>query len=181
MVKGDYFTGLTSAGIIRCLEVHGPCLRLDAALSDPPPPRAPGTIGRPRLQGQRRPTLEAVWADERTPGTPLLVAPWEGEGPREGESATATAVWSHTGEPPVAIRWVVIRDPHEHCKPQALLSTNLAHTPEQMLTWFVRRWTLEVTVEEARAHLGMERSAKGMIVRWRARPQRCGASTRSSR
>ena len=25
-----------------------------------------------------------------------------------------------------------------------------------MLTWFVRRWTMEVTWEEARAHLGME-------------------------
>jgi hypothetical protein len=37
-----------------------------------------------------------------------------------------------------------------------LLSTNLEHTPAQMLTWFVRRWTLEVTFEEARAHLGME-------------------------
>jgi hypothetical protein len=36
------------------------------------------------------------------------------------------------------------------------LSTNLAHTPEQILTWFVRRWTMEVTFEEARAHLGLE-------------------------
>jgi hypothetical protein len=35
-------------------------LRLDAALSDPPPQRAPGTTGRPRLKGKRRPTLEAV-------------------------------------------------------------------------------------------------------------------------
>jgi hypothetical protein len=25
-----------------------------------------------------------------------------------------------------------------------------------MLTWFVQRWTLEVTFEEAQAHLGME-------------------------
>ena len=25
-----------------------------------------------------------------------------------------------------------------------------------MLAWFVRRWTMEVTFEEARAHLGME-------------------------
>jgi hypothetical protein len=37
-----------------------------------------------------------------------------------------------------------------------LLSTKLEHTPVQMLTWFVRRWTMEVTCEEARAHLGME-------------------------
>ena len=36
------------------------------------------------------------------------------------------------------------------------MSTHLEHTPEQMLTWFVRRWTIEVTFEEARAHLGME-------------------------
>ena len=37
-----------------------------------------------------------------------------------------------------------------------VLSTNLEHTVVQILTWFVRRWTMEVTFEEARAHLGME-------------------------
>ena len=131
-------------------------LRLDAALYDPPPQREPGTKGRPRLKEKRRPTLEAVLADERTPWTPLLVAQWYGEGPREVEVATATAVWYHRGKPPVAIRWVLIRAPQACCKPQALLSTNVAHTPAQMLTWFVRRWTMEVTFEEARAHLGME-------------------------
>jgi hypothetical protein len=131
-------------------------LRLDAALYDPAPHRAPGTNGRPRLKGKRRPTLEAVLAAERTPWTTLLVAQWYGQGLREVEVATDTAVWYHTGKPPVAIRWVLIRDPKKAFKPQALLSTNLAHTPEQILTWFVRRWTMEVTFEEARAHLGME-------------------------
>ena len=95
-------------------------------------------------------------ADERTQWTTLIVDQWYGEGPREVEVATDTAVWYHTGKPPVAIRWILIRDPHQRFKPQALLSTNLAHTPAQMLPWFVRRWTMEVTFEEARAHLGME-------------------------
>ena len=131
-------------------------LRLDAALYDPQPQRAPGTKGRPRLKGKRRPTLEAVLADERTQWTPVLVEQWYGAGPREVEVATDTAVWYHAGKPPVAIRWVLIRDPQECFKPQALLSTNLAHTVAQILTWFVRRWTMEVTFEEARAHLGME-------------------------
>jgi hypothetical protein len=131
-------------------------LRLDAALYDPPPYRKPGTKGRPRLKGKRRPTLEAVLADEKPPGPPLLVAQWYDDGPRGVEVATDTAVWYHAGKPPVAIRWVLIRDPQERFKPQALLSTNLQHTPEQMRTWFVRRWTMEVTFEEARAHLGME-------------------------
>ena len=130
-------------------------LRLDAALYDPAPYRAPGTNGRPRLKGKRRPTLEAVLAAERTPWTTVLVAQWYGAGPCAVEVATDTAVWYHTGKPPVAIRWVLIRDPKKTFKPQALLSTNLAHTPEQMLTWFVRRWTMEVTFEEARTHLGM--------------------------
>jgi hypothetical protein len=129
-------------------------LRLDAALSEPPPPRRPRTPGRPRLTGKRRPPLEAVLADERTPWTPLHVAQWYGDGPREVEAATA--VWSHTGKPPVAIRWVLLRDSQECFKSQALLATNLEHTPAQMLTWFVRRWTMEVTFAEARAHLGME-------------------------
>jgi hypothetical protein len=131
-------------------------LRLDAALYDPPPLREPGQRGRPRLKGKRRPTLEAVLADEKTQWTKLTVDDWYGEGPRAVEVATDTAVWYHTGKPPVAIRWVLSRAPHERCKPQALLSTNLAHTCAQMLAWFVRRWTMEVTFEEARAHLGME-------------------------
>jgi hypothetical protein len=131
-------------------------LRLDAALYDPPPPRKPSTRGRPRLKGKRRPTLEAVLADEKTPWTTLVVDQWYGEGPREVEVTTDTAVWYHTGKPPVAIRWVLIRDPKQAFKPQALLSTNLEHTPDQILPWFVRRWTMEVTFEEARAHLGME-------------------------
>src|ERR671933_632360 len=46
-------------------------LRLDAALYDPPPHRVPGTKGRPRLTGKRRPTLEAVLADGPTPWTTL--------------------------------------------------------------------------------------------------------------
>jgi hypothetical protein len=131
-------------------------LRLDAALYDPAPPREPATPGRPRLKGKRRPTLEVVLVDEETEWTTLKVEQWYGEGPREIEVATDTAVWYHAGKPPVAIRWVLIRDPLERFKPQALLSTHLAHTPEQIVTWFVRRWTMEVTFEEARAHLGME-------------------------
>ncbi len=131
-------------------------LRLDAALYDPAPPREPGQKGRPRLKGDRRPTLEVVLADEETQWSTLTIDDWYGQGPREVEVATDTAAWYHAGKPPVAIRWVLIRDPHKRFKPQAVLSTNLEHTAEQMLTWFVRRWTMEVTFEEARAHLGME-------------------------
>jgi len=94
-------------------------LRLDAALYDPPPPRAPGQRGRPRLKGKRRPTLEAVLADEKTQWSTLTVDDWYGEGPREVDVATDTAVWYHTGKPPVALRWVLIRDPQERFNPRS--------------------------------------------------------------
>ena len=56
----------------------------------------------------------------------------------------------------MAIRWVLIRDPAGEFAPQALLSTALTHSPLQILSWFVRRWRMEVTFQEARAHLGLE-------------------------
>jgi hypothetical protein len=131
-------------------------LRLDAALDDPPPTREPGQRGRPRLKGDRRPTLEAVLADEDTTWSTLTIERWYGNTPHEVEVATDSAVWYHSGKPPMLLRWVLIRDPNQCFEPQALLSTNLDHTPEQILTWLIRRWTMEVTREEARAHLGLE-------------------------
>jgi hypothetical protein len=54
------------------------------------------------------------------------------------------------------LRWGLMRDPHQCFEPQALLSTNLDQTPEQILTGGIRRWTIEVTRAKARAHLGLE-------------------------
>ena len=81
---------------------------------------------------------------------------WYGGGEREVEVCTDTAVWYHAGLPPVAIRWVLIRDPQAAFEPQALVTTCLTRAPSQMLKWFVRRWRMEVTFEEARAHLGIK-------------------------
>ena len=50
------------------------------------------------------------------------------------------------------LRWVLIRDPQGRFAPQALLCTDLAAEPAQVLAWFVLRWQLEVTFAEARRH-----------------------------
>jgi hypothetical protein len=131
-------------------------LRLDAALFDPAPERVPGRMGRPRLKGPRRPTLKQLLQDNTRTWETYLIEHWYGGAPREVEVLTETAVWYHTGLPPVPIRWVLIRDPRGQFDAQALLSTHLHQAPEQVLRWFVRRWRMEVTFEEARAHLGIE-------------------------
>jgi len=131
-------------------------LRMDAQLYDPAPERKPGQKGRPRLKGARRPSPQQVLHDPKTKWTKLEIEQWYGGEKREVEIYSETAIWYKTGHKPVAIRWVLVRDPLEEFKPQAFLSTNLAHTPWQILTWFVRRWRMEVTFEEARTHLGIE-------------------------
>jgi hypothetical protein len=131
-------------------------LRLDARLFAPSPPRSPHQKGRPRLVGHRLPTLEQRNADAGTGWTRLTVAQWYGRQERAVEVVSETAVWYHTGLPPVPIRWVLICDPHGKFPTQALLSTDLSASPEQILAWFVQRWQLEVTFHEMRAHLGME-------------------------
>ena len=130
--------------------------RLDAALYTPAPKGKPGQMGRPRKKGARLPTLEQVLNDARTCWKKVVIPDWYGEGRRMVEITSATAVWFHSGMPPLPIRWVLIRDPKGKFKSQALLSTDLSAEPEQILKWFVMRWRLEVTFHEVRDHLGVE-------------------------
>lgn len=130
--------------------------RLDAALYEPAPKRKAGQQGRPRLKGQRLPTLTQVLKSQKTLWRRLRVGRWYGEIRRTIEIASGTAVWYHTGMPAVPIRWVLIRDPKGKFKSQALLCTKLAAKPEQIVEWFIQRWQVEVTLREVRTHLGVE-------------------------
>ena len=131
-------------------------LRLDAALYEPAPPRTPGQPGRPRKKGQRLPTLEQVAADPNTAWQRLTMKQWYGQANRVIEIASGTAVWFHSGLPVVPIRWILVRDPQGLFPTQALLSTDLNAAAADIVRWFVRRWQVEVTFEEVRAHLGVE-------------------------
>ncbi len=129
--------------------------RLDAALYEPVKP-ASGKMGRPRKKGNRLPTLEKIAEDKLTRWKRLTVPEWYGEKKRDIEITSETAVWFHSGKPPLPIRWVIVRDPKKIFKTQALLCTDITVSPEQIIEWFVRRWQVEVTFHEVRTHLGVE-------------------------
>jgi len=129
--------------------------RMDAALYEPAQP-APGKMGRPRKKGQRLPTLEKVATDKHTRWKRLKVQDWYGEKKRDIQITSQTAVWFHNGQPPVPIRWVIVRDPKRIFKTQALLCTDVNISAEQIIQWFIRRWQVEVTFHEVRTHLGVE-------------------------
>jgi hypothetical protein len=139
-------------------------LRLDARLFDPPPPRRPGTKGRPRVSGARQPTLLQRLADPNTAWQRVTVTGWYGQGERRLDVVSGTALWYHPGKQ-VPIRWVLVRDVAGELEPQAFLCTDLgvsrseiawAADPIAILRLFVRRWSVEVTFAEVRRHLGVE-------------------------
>ncbi len=131
-------------------------LRLDARLYEPPPPRKPGTMGRPRKRGARLPTLEEVLADPATRWIRVHVFEWYGKGGRELEITTGTALWFHGGLPVIPLRWVLVRDPEGKLDPKAFLCTGQDMDPVEILRSFIRRWQVEVTYAEVRRHLGVE-------------------------
>jgi hypothetical protein len=130
-------------------------LRLDARLCDPPPPRRPRQIGRPRRSGARQPSLTERLHASDTAWRRVSVENWYGGGERLIDIASGEAVWDHPGKR-VPIRWVLVRDVAGAFEPQALLCTDLDADAAEIVGWFVRRWSVEVTFAEARRHLGVE-------------------------
>src|SRR5881396_375304 len=68
---------------------------------------------------------------------------------------TGTALWYTTGTDPLPIRWVLTHDPEGKREPKAYFSTDQAQSAVEIVEDFVKRWSLEVTYEESRAHLGV--------------------------
>ena len=95
-------------------------------------------------------------ADPKTAWSSATIKEWYGGQQRQLEIVSGAAVWYHSGMPPAPIRWVLVRDPAGEREPQAFLSTDVNAEPAAILGWFVSRWRMETTFQEARAHLGME-------------------------
>ena len=73
------------------------------------------------------------------------------------EIATDTARWYHAGKPPVPIRWVLVRQNGPNgAQISAFLSTDLTLEAADIVTYFSRRWAIETTFAQVRAHLGVE-------------------------
>jgi hypothetical protein len=130
-------------------------LRLDAALYHPPTPQPPGKRGRKPTKGARQRSLK-VWAARSDTPWEQLESEWYGGERKVLWVFSRTALWYTPGWAPVAIRFVLVRDPEGKLQDAAFFCTDQQATPQQILQWVVMRWSVEVTFEEARAHLGVE-------------------------
>ena len=123
-------------------------LRKDAALHGLPPART-GRRGRPRTKGNRLPVLATLAAT--TAFTEVTVT-------RYGKTAAIsvaalTCLWpSVFGTRPVTI--VLIRDRCTGGYDLALVTTDTAATAAQLIERYASRWSIEVTIEDARQVFG---------------------------
>ena len=153
--------GLTAVKLgLRCRSFRKPVtwvsrLRLDAAFYDKPEPQSPSKRGPKPKKGKRQDSLATRLADEKTKWCKQVVD-WYGGKQYTIEYATGTTLWYTPRFDPLPIRWVLVRDPAGKHDPTAYLCTATDAAPLQILQWFILRWNVEVTFQEARALLGLE-------------------------
>lgn len=124
----------------------------DAALYDPPG-KYRGT-GRPRVKGRKRKSPAAVVAAGCLQQT--LVA-WYGASQREMQVLSGSSQWYRAGQGLVPVEWVFVRDVTGTRRDEYFYCTQPGvFTAAQIISYYTQRWTIEVTFQEMRAHLGFE-------------------------
>jgi hypothetical protein len=128
-------------------------LRLDAQLFEFPIDK-PKKLGRKPIKGARI-GLKALLHDPKQIWQKLTVN-WYGGEQKVLEVLSFTCLWYHAGEPPLRLRIALVKTPDGKNEAEVFFSTDVNNSPIQIINWFVLRWSIEVTFQESRAHLGVE-------------------------
>jgi hypothetical protein len=136
------------------LEVIGP-LPLRAALYRAPGPAEPGRRGRKRKKGERLPTPRQILemprefvADEQAFALP--------NGNKVLRVQALRGVLWYTGCKEERVAVVLLRDPTGSWRDEALLSTDVTLSVEEVVSGYCRRWSIEVAFHDAKQYLGMQ-------------------------
>jgi hypothetical protein len=130
-------------------------LRWDAALDHPPGPQPPSKRGPNPTKGKRQRRLQS-WAERSDSPWETVEVVWSGGQLKTLWVFSRTALWYTPRQLPVAIRYVLVADPEGKLRMEAFCCTDLEATPVEILPWVVMRWSVEVTCDESRTHLGLE-------------------------
>ncbi len=130
------------------VEVIGP-IRWDASLSMPVDPQA----SRRRKKGDRLPTPAQMLANDRR---------WPAEerelsfpkGKRRLLVKVVKDVCWYQAAGPQPVQLVLVRDPAGQWRDEALVSTDTTLTPEEIITGYCRRWSVEVAFCDSKQMLG---------------------------
>jgi len=111
--------------------------------------------GRPRVKGRKLAKPKDVVKRSKAKGKRFTVN-WYGGGQRRVELIWGDGHWhkaKHSGGL-VPVRWVFVQDRTGTHRDEYLFSTDPTLPPDQIVSLFTGRWSIEVTFQEVRAHLG---------------------------
>ena len=126
--------------------------RMDAALYSQPKKRIPTTMGRPRVKGERLPKPAAraqAWS-----GWESMTVVVYGR-TVEVEVKSFQALWYKVGGGRL-MSFVIVRGWPGHRKDDVFFCTDLSLKPEEVITRYCLRWSIEVTFQESKGRLGFQ-------------------------
>ena len=112
-------------------------------------------MGRPRVIGKRLPSPLQMSRQEDASWVSREVT-WYGGSRRELMLLTGEGLWYRCSQGATWVRWVMVRDPSGSRKDEVFFTTDKTLDPPGIVECYARRWSIEVTFEEARRHLGIE-------------------------
>lgn len=118
-----------------------------------PGPKPP--VGKRLLSMEKRITDKRI-TDKRIKWTKVIFSHWYGKRSKEMLITSGVAIWHKSNEIMVRVKWVLIKDPEEKLEPVLLACTHTELSAHNIVSFFVRRWRVEVTFAEVRRHLGVE-------------------------
>ncbi len=124
-------------------------LTLDARLHDAPPPRQPGTNGRPRKRGE---ALSSPREMLHQRGRRLTLNIY---GRRDRVRVIDRMAYLYA-MPDRPVRVVAVEPLTGGRKVQAFFSTRHDAAATEVLTWYAMRWSIEEAFQNAKMHLGFE-------------------------
>ncbi len=127
--------------------------RLDAAIYEPPPPRRPGQMGRPRVRGAKLLSPQEQAAAPKAPWRRIKVTVY-------GKTVwvrvlVIDALWYVAGGSEL-MRLVLVRGFPGHKRDDVFVSTDEAMSAADIIETFALRWSIEVTFHDAKGKLGFE-------------------------
>ena len=117
------------------------------------PPKRSGKAGRPPIKGRKLALPGEVVARSKLRHAKVY---WYGGSTRRVGLVTGTGHWYKSGHGVVPVRWVYVRDLQGTHRDEYFYTTDVALAPEEVISLYTRRWSLETTFQEVRAHLGFE-------------------------
>ncbi len=126
-----------------------------AHLCEEPPPRKKGQLGRRRVRGTKLPHPQDVVAAAGERKRKRATVGWYGGKKRRVEFVTATGHWYKAAEGLVPVRWMFVHDLDGTHEDRYFYCTDPTLSPSRIITLYTARWSIEVTFQEAKQHLGL--------------------------